>query len=205
MQKHTLCCSIVFLRALLKKDSKLKVFHFSLLSCLRGAICKAGRKKHFRWECFSDFPCFFPSTFVWVENRRNATWEGHILTTSCCVQNGSEAALFQPITKAPSLTPFHPSTQRVITRKYIFNNFLPPLFVLVVKPNSTGCICCVLYAAYTENFSKGMRKSAPFRCLSPWTQSVQKTSKFHFYTAIERERKHRSDSWLMFTKRTHIV
>lgn len=127
MQKHTLCCSIVFLRALLKKDSKLKVFHFSLLSCLRGAICKAGRKKHFRWECFSDFPCFFPSTLVWVENRRNATWEGHILTTSCCVQNGSEAALFQPITKAPSLTPFHPSTQRVITRKYIFNNF-PPTF-----------------------------------------------------------------------------
>lgn len=128
MQKHTLCCSVVFLQAMLKKDSKLKVFS-AVIVCRRSDL-QSRQKSICCVSILEIFPAF-AFTLVCVgdgKNRRNATWEGHILTRNCCVPNGSKKVLFKTHHESffPSLAIATPNATRYRSRMYsALLSFLP--------------------------------------------------------------------------------
>lgn len=96
--------------------------------------------------------------FVWLcgsrENRRNATWEGHILTRKCCVPNGSKK--YFPLPPLPQWGKVSPSRLIYNATRYhsrIYSAFFPILlasFLLLWKSSSIGRECFVLFHSRVE-------------------------------------------------------
>lgn len=155
MQKHTLCCSVVFLRAMLKKDSKLRAF--TSMTVYTSSDLQSRQKSIF---CVSIFLRLRLCVLV-RENRRNATWEGHILTRNCCVSNGSKKMLSLTHHRKLFSLSYHRNPQRnALSLENVFNiSPIPPISVLLFKLNNRGCICCILYVAFTNLYFRGWERA----------------------------------------------